>query len=59
VARLYECCRAALADPGVQQRLAGLGAIGLGTAPAEFDAWLKRERAAMEVVAREANITAD
>ena len=59
VARLYECCRAALADPAVQQRLAGLGAIGLGTAPADFDAWLKRERAAMQVVAREANITAD
>jgi tripartite-type tricarboxylate transporter receptor subunit TctC len=59
VARLFEACRAALADSGVQQRLAGLGAIGLGTPPAEFDAWLKRERAAMAVVAREANITAD
>lgn len=59
VARLHEACRAALAEPAVQQRLAALGAIGLGTAPAEFDAWLKRERAAMAVVAREANITAD
>jgi len=59
VARLYEACRVALAEPAVQRRLAALGAIGLGTAPGDFAAWLAKERAAMQVVAREANITAD
>ncbi|MDO9711401.1 Bug family tripartite tricarboxylate transporter substrate binding protein [Paracraurococcus lichenis] len=59
VVRVHEACRAALADPGVQQRLAAIGAIGLGTAPADFAAYLSRERAAMEVLVREAGITAD
>ncbi|WP_149538751.1 Bug family tripartite tricarboxylate transporter substrate binding protein [Siccirubricoccus phaeus] len=57
--RLYETCRAALADAGVQQRLAALGAIGLGTPPAEFAAWLAKEREAMKALVREANITMD
>ena len=58
-ARLHEACRAALADPGVAQRLATLGAIGLGTGPAEFAEYLARERAAMAVLVRQAGITAD
>ena len=58
-ARLHEACRAALADPGVAQRLATLGAIGLGTGPAEFADYLARERAAMAVLVRQAGITAD
>ena len=59
VARIHVGCRAALADAGVQQRLATLGAIGLGTDPAHFAAFLKTERAAMEALVREARITAD
>ncbi len=58
-ARLHEACRAALADAGVAQRLATLGAIGLGTSPAEFADFLQRERAAMATLVREARITAD
>ena len=58
-ARLHEASRAALADPGVAQRLATLGAIGLGTGPAEFAEYLARERAAMAVLVRQAGITAD
>jgi len=59
VARIHGACLAALADAGVQQRLAALGAIGLGTDPAHFSAFLKAERAAMEALVRAARITAD
>jgi tripartite-type tricarboxylate transporter receptor subunit TctC len=59
VERLFAACRAALADPAVQGRLEALGALGLGTPPAEFAAWLARERAAMAVLVREAGISAD
>ncbi|MFZ4409426.1 MAG: tripartite tricarboxylate transporter substrate-binding protein, partial [Paracraurococcus sp.] len=59
VARIHAACLAALADAAVQQRLAALGAIGLGTDPAHFAAFLKTERTAMEVLVREAKITAD
>ncbi|TCZ57209.1 tripartite tricarboxylate transporter substrate-binding protein [Roseicella aquatilis] len=59
LARIHGACLAALADPGVQQRLAAIGAIGLGTEPAHFADFLRRERAAMEILVREARITAD
>ncbi|TDH61727.1 tripartite tricarboxylate transporter substrate binding protein [Dankookia rubra] len=59
VARIHAACLAALADPAVQQRLATLGAIGLGTDPAHFAAFLKTERASMETLVRDAKITAD
>jgi len=59
VERVHAACLAALADAGVRQRLAALGAIGLGTAPAEFAAYLRAERMAMERLVREANITAE
>ncbi|SDC32561.1 tripartite tricarboxylate transporter substrate-binding protein [Belnapia rosea] len=57
--RLHEACQAALRDPSVVQRLAALGAIGLGNGPAEFAEFLRRERAAMALLVREAGITAD
>ncbi|MBL6457944.1 twin-arginine translocation pathway signal protein [Belnapia sp. T6] len=57
--RLHAACRAALAEPKVAERLTALGAIGLGNSPAEFAEYLKRERAAMAVLVREAGITAD
>ncbi|MBK1662788.1 tripartite tricarboxylate transporter substrate binding protein, partial [Paracraurococcus ruber] len=59
VARLHAACQAALADVAVQQRLAALGAIGLGSAPAEFAAYLRQEREAMAALVREARITVD
>jgi tripartite-type tricarboxylate transporter receptor subunit TctC len=59
VERVHAACVAALVDPGVQQRLGALGAIGLGTAPAEFTSWLGRERGQMQALVREANISAD
>ncbi len=57
--RLHEACQAALRDPSVVQRLAALGAIGLGNGPAEFAEFLRRERAAMALLVRDAGITAD
>ena len=42
-----------------RRRLATLGAIGLGTDPAHFAAFLKAERAAMEALVRDAKITVD
>jgi tripartite-type tricarboxylate transporter receptor subunit TctC len=59
VERIHAACLAALADPAVQQRLTALGAIGLGTNPAQFADFLRKERATMEVLVREAKITAD
>ncbi|WP_043364401.1 tripartite tricarboxylate transporter substrate binding protein [Belnapia sp. F-4-1] len=59
VERLHEACQAALRDPRVTERLAALGALALGNSPAEFAEFLKRERAAMAVLVREAGITAD
>ncbi|MBL6080890.1 twin-arginine translocation pathway signal protein [Belnapia sp. T18] len=57
--RLHEACQAALRDPRVTERLTALGALALGNSPAEFVEFLKRERAAMAVLVREAGITAD
>lgn len=59
VTRIHAACRAALDDPTVQQRLAAIGAVGLGTDPTHFAGFLQRERATMERLVREANITAD
>ena len=57
--RLALACLAALADPLVAQRLATLGAIGLGSGPADFAEYLRRERASMAALVREAGITMD
>ena len=59
VARLHEGCVRALQDPTVRQRLDALGAVPLGTDPATFAAFLRREREAMARLVRETGITAD
>ena len=59
VERVHGACMKALADPMVVERLGTLGAIGLGTDPAHFADFLKRERAAMAVLVRDAKISAD
>ena len=59
VARLQAGCVQALADTTVRQRLAALGAEPLGTASAEFAAFLARERTAMAALVGETGITAD
>ncbi len=59
VARLHAACVNALAQEVVQARLAALGAIGLGTSPAEFAAFITRDREANAKVIRDAHITLD
>lgn len=59
LARLHEGCVFALADPVVRQRLAGLGAVPLGTTPTDFSGFLARDRTAMAALVKDAGITAD
>jgi tripartite-type tricarboxylate transporter receptor subunit TctC len=59
IARLHEVFSAALAEPMVQERLAGLGAQVLAGSPPEFAAALAGDIARYGAVAREGNITAN
>jgi tripartite-type tricarboxylate transporter receptor subunit TctC len=54
--RLYEAAKHALADATVQQRLGALGALPVGTPPAEFARYVAEQRAAMARLVREARI---
>jgi tripartite-type tricarboxylate transporter receptor subunit TctC len=54
--RLYEAARHALADATVRQRLEALGAMPLGTPPAEFARYVAAQREAMAQLVREARI---
>jgi tripartite-type tricarboxylate transporter receptor subunit TctC len=56
IARLHEAARAALADETVRQRLDALGAIPVGTDPAEFTAYVAAQRRAMAEIVRSAKI---
>ena len=56
IARLHEALAASLAEPEVRTRLAQLGAVPVGTAPADFTRFVTEGRAAMTVLVREANI---
>jgi len=56
IQRLNQAVRAAIADPGVQQRLAGAGVDGAGSSPEELAAFLASEREKWGRVVREARI---
>lgn len=56
VAAFYEAVQVALADATVQARLDALGAIPLGTPPAEFAAYVREQREAMGRLVREARV---
>ncbi|MBR0654519.1 Bug family tripartite tricarboxylate transporter substrate binding protein [Plastoroseomonas arctica] len=56
IARLNQAVRAAIADPGVQQRLAGAGVDGAASSPEELAAFLVSEREKWGRVVREARI---
>jgi tripartite-type tricarboxylate transporter receptor subunit TctC len=58
VQRLFEAARHALADATVQQRIAALGAIPLGTDPASFARYVAEQRALMGRLVRDARIEA-
>jgi tripartite-type tricarboxylate transporter receptor subunit TctC len=55
-ARLHEAAVHALADAAVRQRLDALGAIPLGTAPADFARYVAEQREAMARLVRDARI---
>lgn len=54
--RLHEAAVHALADPGVRQRLEALGAVPVGSAPADFARYVAEQREAMARLVREARI---
>ncbi|MDB5314564.1 MAG: tripartite tricarboxylate transporter substrate binding protein [Rhodospirillales bacterium] len=56
IARLNQAVRTAIADPAVQQRLAGAGVDGLASAPEELAAFLVSEREKWGRVVQEARI---
>jgi tripartite-type tricarboxylate transporter receptor subunit TctC len=58
VQRLFEAAKHALADATVQQRLAALGALPLGTDPAAFARYVAEQRELMGRIVREARIEA-
>lgn len=55
-ARLHEAMAAALAEAEVRARLDRLGAVPVGSAPADFARFVTEGRAAMATLVREANI---
>lgn len=56
--RLFEAARQALADTAVRQRLEALGALPVGTPPAEFATYVAEQREAMARLVRDARIEA-
>ena len=56
--RLYEAARHALADATVRQRLDALGALPVGSPPADFARYVAAQREAMAQLVREARIEA-
>ena len=57
IAQFAAAVARACADPGVKQRMDPLGAIMVGSQPADFARWLEGQRAVCEAVIREAGIT--
>lgn len=58
-AALHAALTEALADPGVRQRLAQIGAVPVGSAPPDFARFVKDGREQMAVLVREAGIRLD
>ncbi|RAI58860.1 Bug family tripartite tricarboxylate transporter substrate binding protein [Roseicella frigidaeris] len=58
-ARLHQALAAALAEEGVKQRLAQIGAVPVGSAPAEFARFVREGREQMATLVREAGIRLD
>ena len=57
VAKLNAAMAQALQDPAVVARMAPLGTVLVSSTPAEFSAWLARQREVIESIIRDANIT--
>ncbi|MFZ4408827.1 MAG: Bug family tripartite tricarboxylate transporter substrate binding protein, partial [Paracraurococcus sp.] len=59
VAALHAALAEALADAGVKQRLAQIGAVAIGSAPADFVRFVREGREQMATLVREAGIRLD
>jgi len=59
VAALHAALAEALADPGVAQRLAQIGAVPIGSAPGEFARFVREGREQMAALVRDAGIRLD
>jgi tripartite-type tricarboxylate transporter receptor subunit TctC len=59
VTAVHAALREALADPGVQRRLAQIGAVPVGSAPADFARFVRDGRVQMAALARDAGIRLD
>ncbi|MFC7473174.1 Bug family tripartite tricarboxylate transporter substrate binding protein [Dankookia sp. GCM10030260] len=59
VARLHAALAEALADPAVKHRLALIGAVPVGSAPADFARFVREGRAQMATLVQEAGIRLD
>jgi tripartite-type tricarboxylate transporter receptor subunit TctC len=59
VGRLHAALAEALADPGVKQRLAQIGAVPVGSAPDDFARFVRDGRAQMAALVKEAGIRLD
>jgi tripartite-type tricarboxylate transporter receptor subunit TctC len=59
VRQLHAALTEALADAAVRARLAQIGAVPVGSAPAEFARFVREGREAMAMLVREANIRLD
>lgn len=59
VAALHGALREALADAGVRQRLSQIGAVPVGSAPADFGRFVHEGREQMAALVREAGIRLD
>ncbi len=59
VAALHAALAEALADAGVKQRLAQIGAVAIGSAPADFARFVREGREQMATLVREAGIRLD
>jgi tripartite-type tricarboxylate transporter receptor subunit TctC len=59
VTALHAALTDALADHGVKQRLAQIGAVAIGSAPADFARFVREGREQMATLVREAGIRLD
>jgi tripartite-type tricarboxylate transporter receptor subunit TctC len=57
VARLNAVCNEVLADAGIRQRLLELGVTTTPGTPAQFDAFVKAQVAALQPVVRSIRVT--
>ena len=59
IARLATAIRATLAKPAIQEKLRALGAVVVGSSPAEYRDWLKHDHERWAQLIKDANVKAE